>query len=213
MSTIDSETWYKLARPDGWDFYTGKTINYREAAHNGSVVHHPDPHPERGLCSDGILHGSPMAEMCFLGAKLPCSLYSFEGTPVVPFDGTKAGFIEMHNLQELDPVQHFKWRYSEACHLLMPLRGSSIQPTQHDIELLHRFASVRASVGDSVWAYMGWIFAPVVPEWKYVSHRRGRYPFMSGVRLWRRGLVPSYDGTTWRLHSGKDATVVWESTL
>jgi len=31
--------YYKLARPDGWDFYTGKTINYREGI--GKIVNAP----------------------------------------------------------------------------------------------------------------------------------------------------------------------------
>jgi len=36
-------------------------------------------------------------------------------------------------------------------------------------------------------------------------------PFQSGIDLWKRGLVPSFDGIdTWRLHAGKDARVVYE---
>jgi len=36
------------------------------------------------------------------------------------------------------------------------------------------------------------------------------YPLQAGADLWRRGLVPSYDGQTWRLHSGAKAEIVWE---
>jgi hypothetical protein len=31
-----------------------------------------------------------------------------------------------------------------------------------------------------------------------------------GIELWNRGFIPSFDGTTWKLHSGKDAKVVYE---
>ena len=61
--------------------------------------------------------------------------------------------------------------------------------------------SVRASVRDSVWAYSSGYF-----NIKY-SH-----DFSANNKLWESGLVPSFDGTTWRLHSGKDAKVVYEIT-
>ena len=35
-------------------------------------------------------------------------------------------------------------------------------------------------------------------------------PFQSGIDLWDVGLVPSFDGKTWRLHSGENAEVVYE---
>jgi hypothetical protein len=70
-------------------------------------------------------------------------------------------------------------------------------------------ASVRASVGDSVgdsvwdsvWAYISSFF-----DIKY------NYDFSSCIKLWEQGLVPSFDGTTWRLHSGKKAEIVYEWT-
>ena len=31
-----------------------------------------------------------------------------------------------------------------------------------------------------------------------------------GVKLWNRGLVPSFDGKIWRLHAGKKAKIVFE---
>ena len=32
-------------------------------------------------------------------------------------------------------------------------------------------------------------------------------------KLWSRGLVPSFDGKTWRLHSGPQAKIVWQGTV
>ncbi len=75
-------------------------------------------------------------------------------------------------------------------------------------------ASVWASVGDSVWdsvrAYTGSFF--ILPVWKYVKHPRGKYPFAPCVQLWKLGLVPSFDGTVWRLHGHSDARVVFQIT-
>ena len=63
------------------------------------------------------------------------------------------------------------------------------------------WASVRDSMWDSVGAYTSGYF-----DIKY-SH-----DFSANNKLWDAGLVPSFDGTTWRLHSGKDAKVVYEIT-
>jgi len=71
-------------------------------------------------------------------------------------------------------------------------------------------ASARASVGNSVWdsvvasvgAYAGSFF----------KHPRGKYPLAPTVKLWEQGLVPSFDGTTWRLHGGEDAKVLFSIT-
>ena len=63
--------------------------------------------------------------------------------------------------------------------------------------------SVWSSVGDSVWdsvgAYTSSFFAIDF-----------KHDFSSAVNLWNAGLVPSFDGTVWRLHSGKNADIVYE---
>jgi len=53
----------------------------------------------------------------------------------------------------------------------------------------------------SVWAYFSSFFAI---EYKF--------DFSSAVKLWEVGLVPSFDGKVWRLHSGKDAKIIYEWT-
>jgi len=63
------------------------------------------------------------------------------------------------------------------------------------------WASVWASVMDSVWAYIGSFF-----DIDY------KFDFSSAVKLWDDGLVPSFDGKVWRLHSGESADVVYEWT-
>jgi hypothetical protein len=70
--------------------------------------------------------------------------------------------------------------------------------------------SVWDSVGDSVRAYVGSFF--ILPVWKGVKHPHGKYPFAPCVQLWELGLVPSFDGKTWRLHGGEKAKVLFEIT-
>ena len=62
--------------------------------------------------------------------------------------------------------------------------------------------SVWDSVGDSVGAYASSFFAIDF-----------KHDFSSAVNLWNAGLVPSFDGTVWRLHSGKNADIVYEWIL
>ena len=71
--------------------------------------------------------------------------------------------------------------------------------------------SVGYSVGDSVWYSVGYSVGDSV--WSYVSSFFAidfKHGFSSAVNLWNAGLVPSFDGTTWRLHSGERAAVVFE---
>jgi hypothetical protein len=70
--------------------------------------------------------------------------------------------------------------------------------------------SVGPSAWDSVWAYTGSFFR--IPVWKYVKHHKGKYPYQPLMALWKTGLVPSFDGTTWRLHGGPKAAVLFSIT-
>ena len=73
------------------------------------------------------------------------------------------------------------------------------------------WASVRVSVWDSVWGYEGSLYKLKRNEWKYTEKIKTKgYPYQCLVKLWKQGLVPSFDGTTWRLHSGKNAKVIFE---
>lgn len=69
--------------------------------------------------------------------------------------------------------------------------------------------SVRDSVRNSVGAYISSGF-PNIKKWKYIDHEEGINPFQSGIDLWNDNLVPSFDGKTWRLHSGPKAEIVFE---
>ncbi len=73
--------------------------------------------------------------------------------------------------------------------------------------------SIRYSVGDSVWAYIGWNFKLNRSDWKHTENIKTKeYPFMPLIKLWKRGLIPCFDRTIWRLHSGNKAKIVFEIT-
>ena len=60
------------------------------------------------------------------------------------------------------------------------------------------WASVWASVGDSIGAYVSSYFS--------IDYK---YDFSPTIQLWEKGLVPSFDGKTWRLH-GHKGKILWE---
>ena len=69
--------------------------------------------------------------------------------------------------------------------------------------------SVGASVWDSVWDSVRSSIRAYISAFFNIKYE---YDFSSAVKLWEAGLVPSFDGTTWRLHSGEKADVVYEWT-
>jgi hypothetical protein len=88
--------------------------------------------------------------------------------------------------------------------------GASVWASVRDSVWASVGDSVEASVGASVWAYTGSFFKLSRKSWKYTSKIKTKgYPFEPAVELWKMGLVPSFDGTTWRLHGGKDAKALF----
>ena len=69
--------------------------------------------------------------------------------------------------------------------------------------------SVRASVGHSIWDSVRDSVSAYVSSFFAIDHK---HDYSSAMKLWEAGLVPSFDGTMWRLHSGTKADVVYEWT-
>ena len=78
---------------------------------------------------------------------------------------------------------------------------ASVRASVRDSVMASVWASVWDSVEDSVWAYISSFF--YIPKWKYIKHEEGENPFQPCIDLWHRGIVASFDGTTWRLHGHK----------
>ena len=88
-----------------------------------------------------------------------------------------------------------------------------VEITKEHLRLLKEWASVWDSIRDSVWAYTGTFFILPREALKYTENvKTDEYPFQCLADLWEQGLVPSFDGTTWRLHGGKDAKSLYEWT-
>ena len=66
--------------------------------------------------------------------------------------------------------------------------------------------SVWTSVRDSVWVSI-WAYASTFVDIKY------NHDFTSINKLWERGIVPSYDGKIWRLHTGMKADIIMQGTI
>ena len=64
------------------------------------------------------------------------------------------------------------------------------------------------SVGDSIWGYTSSFLE--LEKWHGIDHKEGENPFQCMIDLWEAGLVPSFDGKTWRIHAGKNARVIFE---
>jgi hypothetical protein len=48
---------------------------------------------------------------------------------------------------------------------------------------------------------------------KWQATQNSTYPYLSIASLWKKGFIPSFDGTTWRLSSGHDGTIVYSITM
>lgn len=83
--------------------------------------------------------------------------------------------------------------------------------TKKDIENLKKWNSVWNSVGTSVRnSVRNSVWNSVVVYISSFFNIKYDYDYSSLNKLWNRGFVPSFDGTTWRLHSGKNAKIVYE---
>ena len=69
--------------------------------------------------------------------------------------------------------------------------------------------SVGASVGYSVWDSVGDSVRASISPFVDIKYK---YDFSSAIKLWEKGLVPSFDGKIWRLH-GKGGKILKEIDL
>jgi len=142
--------YYKVARQDGYDFHTGKTINYRESIGKRVVCPDYGKYPKE-CCSRGVIHAGKNVLDALRYATLPCSIYEVDGRPVVS-ESDKAGFKSFRVVREI-PESEFNgllgFHYTEAINPINPLERDN-EVTQEDIDNLRKWASVWTLAGDSV---------------------------------------------------------------
>ena len=102
--------YYKAARANGWDFWTGNTVNYR--TNIGQNVAPPNPIGYKNwVCRAGILHARGTLESALRASQeiiakgYGRSVYRVQGTPACsdgnnPISATY-GFISMYIVEEL----------------------------------------------------------------------------------------------------------------
>lgn len=155
--------YYKAANPQGWDFYSGNTINYAENV--GRTVKVPNYKAKPVLHSDSVLHAFKDPLSLFVDAKIPCRIFMVEGKPVVE-DGQKSGFKELTIIEETPQAQLndlLGFNYLEAAEPINPFKINPGKVTDEQIRLLQNWVlvwhlawdSVGGSVGDSVGASVG----------------------------------------------------------
>jgi len=175
-------TYYKVARADGFDFYTGKTINYRDNV--GKVVKVPDAGTPR-LCSKTTLHASTNPNDGFIGATFPLSIYEVEGEAVVSNEEENIfGFQELSIKREIPQSELdalLGWNYTEACNPVHPFRMEAPKVTDKHVELLREWAEIIDSIWDigtrkviwpSLRAKWGDSVADTIGDtnWEFVGH-------------------------------------------
>ena len=89
--------------------------------------------------------------------------------------------------------------------IFMALKGRAKNPSDKQILLLKDWASVWDSVRDSVRASVRAYTSDFV-KIKY------KYDFSPAIKLWKKGIVPSFDGTKWRLH-GHAGKILWTGKI
>lgn len=149
MNLPTPQTFYRLARPDGWDFHTGSTVNCRENV--GKDIRFRDLRRNGVLPSVTSIGASRTPDLYFryAGSSIPCSMYRVRGHPTAD-DGELYEFEELHIETELDPAQVFKWKYTEACNPIRPFMIDPPRPGEEQIAQLEKWTEVRTSVLDLV---------------------------------------------------------------
>jgi hypothetical protein len=84
--------------------------------------------------------------------------------------------------------------------------GSSVGESVWESVWDSMWDSVRASVGNSVWSS---VWSSVLAYHGSFYNIEFKVNITPSNRLWERGFVVSFDGTTYRLHSGENEEVVW----
>ena len=102
---------YKVARPDGFDFRTGNTINYRKNI--GKIVSNPEKTESKKLCTADVIHASEFFFDALYYGEIPCSIFLVEGIPVSK-QSDKAGFKELKIIKEIPTAN-----WQNAFHSLM----------------------------------------------------------------------------------------------
>ena len=152
---------------------------------------------------------------------------SHESACLKEFKKWEKKVYKFNQKEALNPIHPFKIKPPKNItkrHLKLLLQWNSVGDSVWNSIRDSIGDSIGDSVGDSVWysvwAYTGSLF-PNIKKWKYCNKRKKvfrdikGYPFQSAVKLWKMGLVASYNrnDSKWRIHGGKKPKILWEGTV
>ncbi len=112
---------YKVARPDGFDFHTGNTINYR--INIGKTASNPKKTKSKELCTADLIHASEFFFDALYYGEIPCSIFLVEGIPVSK-QSDKAGFKELKIVKEIPTAKWQNAFYSLMIWMLKDLKNN-----------------------------------------------------------------------------------------
>ena len=134
---------YTLARPDGWDFPSGKTINYRDNI--GKVINCYRFNRREEFFGEVFARASRKPDQVWF--RIPCSVYEVRGTPVRRNRyQDEYWFSNLEVKRELQPSEFFKWNYEEACNPTNPFEIKTPKITDWHIYELEKWVRVRQSL-------------------------------------------------------------------
>ena len=143
-----TQKFYKAAKTDGWDFYTGRTINYRSCIGKTTKALPIVDNPE--ICSKDVIHASTKALDALSYAEIPCALFLVKGSSVVE-QRDKRGFFKLKVLKEItDLDKAFGFKYSEVINPVHPFKIEPPEIGEKEIELLKAWIGVRGTARDSI---------------------------------------------------------------
>ena len=117
----EMKQFYKVARPNGFDFRTGNTVNYR--INIGKTISNPEKTKSKKLCSADVIHASEFFFDALYYGEIPCSIFLVEGKPVSK-QSDKAGFKELKIVKEISTANWQNAFYSFMIWMLKDLKNN-----------------------------------------------------------------------------------------
>ena len=122
--------YYKVAKQDGFDFHTGKTINYR--SNIGKIVKCPNQSEFNELCSNNVIHASKEFLQALSYGEIGCSIFKISGKPVSKQDD-KLGFKQFKVIKEITVKNWNKAYYSIMIYILEDVKNNFDNEKHKDV--------------------------------------------------------------------------------
>ncbi len=149
---VEERDYIKVAREDGWDIFTGNSVNYRASI--GSTVF-PKGQWTSGRCGgEGLLYAidarSWEEAISHIRGQWPFSLFKVKGRPVVTEYGLESGFLELQVVEEIDVLSMLPFP-RERLGKIEPFKKVVTKINDDIMEKYRQFQKVKDLIVPSVW--------------------------------------------------------------